>query len=172
MRKAATGMVLIFLLCISLCGIKSVYAWFISSDEQHNYFTTGMNDVEIKEEFPDPDIRPGETVKKKVEFTNTGKVPCYVRARYFYSTSEAEEQTVLEFGTEGWKQDADGYYYYAQSVLPGEKTKPFLTAVKIKEGGELVQNFDLTVYTETVQAENHKSAKEAFAHLGVKEGKE
>lgn len=164
MRNVATGIFLILLLCISCAGIKGVYAWFISSDEQGNYFTTGMNDVEIVEEFPEPEITPGKTIKKNVEFTNTGTVPCFVRAKYYYSNSEAEEQTVLEFGEEGWQVEADGYYYYAERILPGEKTRPFLTAVKIGENSRL-EDFDLIVYTETVQAEHHEQATEAFAHL-------
>lgn len=165
MKKSMVGILLFLLLGFSLNGIKNVYAWFTDSDQQHNYLTTGENDVKIEEEFPDPGIVPGRTLKKQVEFTNTGTVPCYVRAKYYYSDSAAEEKTVLEFGKEGWKAETDGYFYYAESIRPGEKTRPFLNAVRIKEEGNLPENFDLILYTETVQSENYKTAQEAFAHL-------
>ncbi|MBS6194406.1 MAG: hypothetical protein KH828_02330 [Clostridiales bacterium] len=165
MKKSIAGISLFLLLALSLNAIKNVHAWFTDSDRVENYLTTGKNDVEIEEEFPDPGITPGKTLKKRVEFTNTGTVPCFVRAKYYFSSSEAEEKTVLEFGKEGWKGEGDGYFYYGESILPGEKTKPFLTAVRIKNEESLPENFDLILYTETVQSENHQTAQEAFAGL-------
>lgn len=165
MKRSISGAFFLFFVLMSLRGIKDAHAWLLVQDERCNKMTVGENDVGIEEEFPDTGITPGKTLKKQVEFSNTGTVPCYVRAKYLYSSSEAEEKTVLEFGEEGWSAAEDGYFYYEAIVLPGEKTKPFLNAVKIKDESTLPENFDLILYTETVQSQNYETAREAFAHL-------
>lgn len=162
-KKMTAGLLSGILLVASCCGLEQIYAWLTSADEQHNYMTVGENDVEIVEEFPDPDPQPGKELKKQVAFLNTGSVPCYVRARYFFSDSQAEEETEVKFGSEKWKKEEDGYHYYEQIVMPGETTENYLMAVLIK--GKIEKEFDLTVYTETVQAEGFDTAKEAFEHL-------
>lgn len=173
MKRTATGawMGCFCLLLLLLTGIGVSLAWFTDSDEKENGLSAGYNDVEIEEEFPDPVVTPGAELKKEVAFTNTGTVPCYVRARYYYSDSEAENQTQIIFGASDWTKEDDGYYYYSRSIEPGEKTAPFLTAVKVKEDAVIDGAFDLTVYTETVQSENHATPQEAFSHLMPQEGR-
>ena len=94
---------------------------------------------------------------------------CYVRAKYYFSSDDAEEHTTIIFGSEKWKKGSHDFYYYQDSIVPGEKTEPFITAVKIKKEGENLESFDLNIYTETVQSENHSSAEEAFG-MFEKEG--
>lgn len=171
MKRTMTGLCLVCFLLLIAAGVGESFAWFTDSDGKQNYLSPGINDVEIEEEFPDPRVTPGAELKKEVAFTNTGTVPCYVRARYYYSSLEAEEQTQIINGTTGWKKEDDGYYYYAESIAPGERTAPFLTAVKVKEDAGIEQDFDLTVYTETVQSENHATPQEAFSHLMPQEGR-
>jgi hypothetical protein len=172
-RISMKNMIIFLLVCIIFFISKTdgIYAWFVSSDEQHNYFTVGHNDVTIDEEFPDPEIIPGKEVKKIVKFTNTGTVSCFVRAKYLLSDCSVKDQIELKFGSLKWQQEEDGYYYYEDSVPSGKTTEPFLTAVSFKEDME-IQDFDLSVYTETVQSDNHLSAREAFAHLKAGEGGE
>lgn len=171
MRRIMTGLCLIGFLLLAAAGVDGNFAWFTDSDETRNNLSPGINDVEIDEEFPDPRVTPGAELKKEVAFTNTGTVPCYVRARYYYSSSEAEDQTQIIYGASDWKKESDGYYYYAKSVAPGESTALFLTAVKVREDADVDLDFDLTVYTETVQSENHTTPQEAFAHLTPGEGR-
>lgn len=142
-----------------------VYAWFTDGEGKDNYLSVGKNEVEIVEEFPDPGIDPGKNIKKRVEFTNTGTVPCFIRAKYYYSREDAQEQTALEFGSDKWKKGKDEFYYYCDSIVPGEKTEPFLMAVKVKAEGGKPDPFDLIIYTETVQSAGHENAQEAFEYL-------
>lgn len=169
MKKRKIG---IFLLAFLLClwgNYGKLYAWFTDQDEKKNLFSVGNNEVEIEEEFPESQIIPDKEIEKTVEFTNTGKVPCYVRAKYYFSSDDAEEHTTIIFGSEKWKKGSHDFYYYQDSIVPGEKTEPFITAVKIKKEGENLESFDLNIYTETMQSENHSSAEEAFG-MFEKEG--
>lgn len=165
MKKKLFGVISAAVLLLVFRSVSGIYGWFTSADEQVNHFSAGHNDVDIEEDFPDPEIKPGEKVKKEVDFTNTGTVPCYVRARYFFSDGEAEQNAVVELNEEMWSIEEDGYYYYAKAINPGDKTAPFVKAVQFPEQGGLPSGFDLDIYTETVQSENHATPQEAFAHL-------
>lgn len=165
MKKSIIGWGILCFGFLVLSGVGVSLAWFTDQDEKVNFISPGTNDVTIEEEFPDPELTPDKEVEKEVTFTNMGTVPCYVRAKFDYSTLEAQENTEIIFGDKGWKKEKDGYYYYDKYIFPGERTEPFLKAVKMIENGELETDFDLTVYTETVQSENYDTPLEAFSHL-------
>ena len=140
------------IVCFSMLvavGTHGIYSWFTDQSQRVNCFSVGMNEVEIREEFPDQELTPGKIIKKEAGFTNTGMVPMYVRAVYLFSNKEAEEGSELLMGSTLWEKADDGYYYYKKIVQPQEST----------------DGFDLTIYTETVQAAGHSSAKEAFARM-------
>lgn len=165
MKKVWTRIGVIAFIFTIFLGKQGIYAWFVSKDTAVNLFTVGTNDVDIEEEFPEDDIIPGKTLTKIVSFTNTGTVSCFVRAKYSFSTLEAEQQTEIIFGSELWVKQEDGYFYYQNSVLPGEKTEPFLIGTAIKENCSFDEGFRLDVYTETVQWEENLTAEDAFLHL-------
>ena len=165
-KKVACGC-LAAVIFLMMWGLQESYGWFSDRDVRVNRFCPGENDVEVQEEFPDSTVTPGAELKKEVAFTNTGTVPCYVRARYDFSSLEAEEGTEVKMGSETWKKEADGYYYYQRCVQPGERTELFMTAVRIKDEGSPREDFSLTIYTETVQSGNHTDITDAFAHLTV-----
>ena len=83
------------------------------------------------------------------------------------TTVLAEEGTEVQMGSETWKKEADGYYYYQRCVQPGERTELFMTAVRINDKGSPMEDFSLTIYTETVQSGNHTDITDAFTHLTV-----
>ncbi len=155
------------IVCFSLLfavGTHGIYSWFTDQSQRVNFLSVGMNEVEIREDFPDPELTPGKTIKKEAGFTNTGLVPMYVRAFFLFSSKEAEEGSELLMGSSLWEKADDGYYYYKKIVQPQESTELFLKGIHWKEQ-ELTEGFDLTIYTETVQAAGHSSAKEAFARM-------
>lgn len=172
MRKKITYVSLIICVLFFAGNMSTVYAWFADYGEKDNYFSVGKNEVEIIEEFPDPEIVPDKFVKKQVKFTNTGTVPCYIRAKYYFSNDETVRYTQVEFGSEKWKQKEDGYFYYQDILQPGEKTEIFITGIQIKKDGILPEFFDLTVYTETIQSDQHKNVYEAFGKDEIQGGRQ
>ena len=59
-------------------GLLKAFSLTYNPGEQT--FSVGMNEVEIREEFPDQELTPGKIIKKEAGFRNTGLVPMYVRA--------------------------------------------------------------------------------------------
>ena len=111
------------IVCFSMLvavGTHGIYSWFTDQSQRVNSFSVGMNEVEIREEFP--------------------------------------------MGSTLWEKSDDGYYYYKKIVQPQESTELFLKGIHWKKQ-KITDGFDLTIYTETVQAAGHSSAKEAFARM-------
>lgn len=166
MKKKTMVSSFLFLMGILLCyTIQGISAWFGSSDDVINRTGIGINDVAIEEEFPTPELQGDQPAKKEVFFFNTGKVPCYVRASLFFDNGDAEQAVEIQYGSSKWKKEEDGYYYYQEFIQPGEKTEPLIRSLSLKEGATLEDDFDLTVYTETIQSEGHNGPKEAFAYM-------
>lgn len=92
----------------------------------------------------------------------------YVRACCLFSSKEAEEGARLLMGSSRWELAEDGYYYYTDIVNPKERTEVLLYGLTW-ESEEEITDFDLTVYTESVQAAGHENSREAFAHLMERE---
>lgn len=68
-------------------------------------------------------IRLGETTSleenfanwtKKIQVSNTGSLPCYVRVKAFCGSNYT-----LTFAGDGWTQGSDGYWYYNAIVPAG-----------------------------------------------------
>ena len=55
------------LVAVSTHGI---YSWLPIRANEINSFSVGMNEVEIREEFPDQELTPGKIIKKEAGFTN------------------------------------------------------------------------------------------------------
>lgn len=164
-KKTIVNNFLLILGILLCCSVKSVSAWFGSSDDVINTTGVGINDVAIEEEFPDPEIHGNEVLKKEVFFLNTGKVPCYVRAGLFFDNGDAEQAIAIDYGSSKWKQHEDGYYYYQDFIQPGQKTEPLIRSLTLKEGYTLEHDFDLVVYTETVQSAGNHNSVEAFENM-------
>lgn len=157
------------LLILSLCLLGSVgtlYAYFKVSDTLTNKFTFGNNTIEIIEEFEVPqDPQPGSSFTKKPTVKNTGTVPCYVRMLVEFSDNRAADDSRIDFNTMDWtEKQTDGYYYYKNVLTVGATTKPLFTTVTFDSDANVddIQDFDIIVYAESVQSENHSSPTEAF----------
>lgn len=168
MKRVITVTGLLAALLILLAGGTTIYGWFTDQSRQINIFSIGMNEVNIEEDFPDPELKPGEKIKKEVTFANTGLVPMYVRACCLFSSREAQEGSRLLMGSSRWELAEDGYYYYKDIVKPQKRTEVLLYGLTW-ESQEEIKDFDLTVYTESIQAAGHENSREAFAHLMERE---
>ena len=59
-----TGLLSALLMMLLLVGGRTIYGWFTDQSRQDNTLSVGMNEVEIEEEFPDPELKPGEDQKR------------------------------------------------------------------------------------------------------------
>lgn len=165
MKRKIRGWILAVAAVFCLSSSFAIYAYFIDSDQKTNRFGVGYNDVEIREEFPEPEPED-EEITKKVSFVNTGPVSCFARAKLVFGSQEAEDAVGMKLNETQWKQEQDGYYYYQKLLMPGEETEELLTSLHIE--GVISQEekaFDLTVYVETVQALAGEDPFTAFSRL-------
>ena len=133
------------IVCFSMLvavGTHGIYSWFTDQSQRVNSFSVGMNEVEIREEFPDQELTPGKIIKKEAGFTNTGMVPMYVRAVYLFSNKEAEEGSELLMGSTLWEKSDDGYYYYKKVLKQGQGLENgLISRVKFKPNNSEVVDF-------------------------------
>ena len=69
MKRTISGWILAVVILLSAWSAAGVFAYFTGGDRITNRFGVGYNDVEIREEFPDPDPED-EEITKKVSFVN------------------------------------------------------------------------------------------------------
>lgn len=165
-KKYTFGIIFLFLAILS-CG--TLFAYFTDHKVKVNAMTFGENVIETEEEFPNPDPKPGDSVKKEVSIKNTGDVPCFVRTKVLFSNDKAESVSTIDINTTDWIKRDDGYYYY-KKILPVEKTTTnLMTAVKIADNANLdaLEDFDIIIYSESVQSEGYTEEEylEAFKSL-------
>lgn len=167
-RKKKTTFILSMLLVtgVIMAGSGAAVAYLTDYSNTVNKFKTGNNTTEISEDFPNPDpLEPGKdaTITKLVEILNDNSdgnsVPCYVRAKVYYSTSDLGTYTIEGMSSK-WVLGSDGYYYYTEVLEPGEKTEPFMKSVKIDAStadtiyAAELEHFNINVYEESYQAKN------------------
>lgn len=118
--------------------------------------------------------------ERRVQFTNTGSQPMYVRARLGVDAKDGSVQTEwtdVEYGlqllssmpaqgegeTEGWvagpgSDGETGWYYYSQILQPGETTEPLISSVELEGDFNTYVNdgyvFNLDVLGQGVQSEH------------------
>ena len=107
-------------------------------------------------------VIPGDVVSKKVNIQSDCTQPFYLRVKLLYGVDSqeltAEECLKLNINEDYW-QHHDGWYYYCQTVEPGETTPYIFSQVEII--GDKVDNryigkvLSLTVNAQAVQSENN-----------------
>lgn len=144
----------IALACIGVLTILGgTLAYFTTSDEIANSFSTAKYEAKVVETFNSPDTwTPGTTTNKTVTVTNNGNVPMALRASYTEKWTDANGNNlslkdssnntaaVINFNT-GWAKDSDGYYYYGtKSALTklnaGQTSSSFISGVTFNENIE------------------------------------
>lgn len=167
MKKKYTFGIIFLLLALISCG--TLFAYFTAHKSKVNAMTFGENVIETEEEFPNPDPKPGDSVKKEVSIKNTGDVPCFVRTKIEFSNDKAESISTMDINTTDWEKNSDGYYYYKKIVPVDKSTTRLMSAVKIADNANLdeLEDFEIIVYSESVQAEGFTDSDyiEAFKSL-------
>lgn len=147
---------------IFFVAADNVSAFSSDGNEKINVIKAGEHTTGIEEKFDPPEsVQPETSYEKTVAVKNHSNIPCYVR---IFVESDREEMPLdINFDTENWtEKQEDGYYYY-RTVLGGrETTEPLFTTVTT---GKEDKAFQILVYEETVQADGHESAVDAFASI-------
>lgn len=146
-------------------------AYLQSKDSATNRFTVGDNTSSVTNgKMGAETINANSVVSEKVEVTNTGDVPCYVRVRilpgcnvYNYTSNTDNSLT----GSSNWyhvQSNIENYYYYKKVLQPGEKTSALtVSATASRDMNALNEaDSDFIVYEETIQSEGHSDVLEAF----------
>lgn len=119
-------------------------------------------------------IMPGETVSKEVRIENDCEHPFYLRVKIVYGVNSAElsaeECFKLNIDEEHW-QLFDGWYYYKDTVDPGETTPNVFSKVEIVgnkvDSSYIGKTLELTVVAHAVQSENNSiDGTNTFEALG------
>ncbi|MDO4939036.1 MAG: hypothetical protein Q4E54_03645 [Lachnospiraceae bacterium] len=113
-------------------AVPKAYAYITVTKELRNEVTVGYCDISI---VPD----------EQVTIRNTGTYPCYVRAAV--DTASGINET-------DWKE-SDGYYYYTDSLAPGESSRPLFA-------GTGTGSRSIGVYAEAIDAVGETDAATAW----------
>jgi len=134
---------LVSCLVIFMISVGGVVAYIIAQTETlHNEFVPVKVTCKIEETFKD-------NVKKDVYIRNTGDIDAYIRALIIANWVSDEDGKIhssapvegvdysVEWGVEGWKKSADGFWYYEKPVAPQDVTKDLIeTSVVIGNAPE------------------------------------
>lgn len=128
-RRRNLKVILIASLCLCLiaCTVGGIYAYLmVKTDPISNEFVPAKVSCAVEEDFSDG-------VKSNVTVRNTGNIDAYIRA-VVVATFVSEDGKVLatapkesvdyfiQWGTDGWTQGQDGYWYHTKPVKPEETT--------------------------------------------------
>lgn len=161
-------------ICCAALLTGGTLAYFTAEETAYNVITTGKLDMILHDEttdgvpFPEEGIHnvvPGRVVDKVVYIENGGTVDFYTRISLKKLIQAAEgvtaelnfEHITLDINTENWTEK-DGFYYYNESLAPGEKTEPlFKTVTFEKEMGNDYMNayVEIDVNAQAVQSKNN-----------------
>ena len=154
---------LIALVALLVIGVVSgTFAYYTTSKNFKNTFTTGKYETTIKEKFESPkDWTPGTETEKIVKVTNDGDVKVAVRASYTenwvsadrtvvledtLTTADGEERIALFEIDSNWVYD-NGYYYYNKTLENGESTTDFISSVTFNPNFALLKDRDIVCST-------------------------
>lgn len=175
-NRSRKNRVLLFALVVAIVATiaSGTLAFFAAEETAHNVITTGMLDVDLKEETdggePWPEdgfdnIEPGDDVTKKVYGENNGTVDFYLRVKVVKTITDKDgrtdtlnfDQITIDLNTTDWTEK-DGYYYYNKALKPGEKSVPLFTKVSFSEdlpNAYMEAKVEIDVTMQAVQAKNN-----------------
>jgi hypothetical protein len=130
-KSRYTGSMAVLWLLLIAGAVGGVYAYLSTETEKlSNEFVPAKVTCAVVETFQD-----GE--KSDVKVQNTGNIDAYIRGTVV-ATFVSEDGKVLAaapkegvdytvtWGAAGWIKGADGYWYHAEAVAPGETTAPLI----------------------------------------------
>lgn len=175
------------LCCLAVLATGTL-AYFTAEETAQNVITMGslkMDLVELNEKgepWTDvEDIVPGMEVTKKAYVENNGSVDFYTRVMITkrYVNEQGEELPDLDTDlvelniSEDWELRKDGFYYYTESVKPGEETEPLFTTVTFStEMGNEYQNVKVIIDLDAQAVQSRNNGESALEATGWPESEE
>lgn len=146
-----------------------VHAYYKDEQMQINETRIGTVEAKLQEDFETPEeIIPGIKIKKRIWVENTGSAPCYVRVRVTFSDSRMEKLCNVDWNQNDWIQNGEEPYFYYRNILyPGKTTTDLMQSVTVLEdaSSEMLEPFQILVYTEACQVGNAEDWKEAWEYF-------
>lgn len=170
------------LCCLAVLATGTL-AYFTAEETAQNVITMGalkMDLVELNEEgepWTDvEDIVPGMEVTKEAFVKNTGTVDFYTRVKIEkrFVPAQGDELPKLNTGLvelninkASWDLGDDDFYYYKESVKPGEETEPLFTTVTFstKMGNEY-QNVKVIIDLDAQAVQSRNNGESALKATG------
>lgn len=166
MNKKSKLITMILILALILSIALVVYGYFTYKATVKNSINLGFNQIQVNENYIPPlSMEKGISFTKEPYVTNTGNVECYVRIKSVISDSRVEQYLTIDYNEEDFSYNSeDGYWYYKESILPGERTESLFTTVSIAEDADdiVLDGFDIYVYAESVQVVLGKTMDEVW----------
>lgn len=119
---------------ICLAAVVGVLlAYFGANDTEPNLVAVGEDEVSVTEVFTQPRQEQEFSYRKLVQIENTGSVPCYIRARLEFSSSDVQNVASFSAANQGAEDSApedstfksariaegDGYYISTGNLPEG-----------------------------------------------------
>jgi hypothetical protein len=169
-RNAIISVFLVVVMFFAGFSIPKIYAYLTDGDKATNEFVIAKQTIEVLEPdyTPPKELYPGVSFPKNPMVKNTGTTACYVRMLAEVSTSDMGQYLEIDYNTTNWtEKQEDGYYYYKEILEPGETTEPLFTTVKVMDSApaDQMQDFEIIIYSESVQSRGYSSASEAWADM-------
>lgn len=175
------------LCCLAVLATGTL-AYFTAEETAQNVITMGSLKMELVELNEDgkpwedvENIVPGMEVTKKAYVENNGSVDFYTRVKITtrYVNEQGKKLPELNTGlvelnlSEDWKLDEDGFYYYTESVKPGEETEPLFTTVTFStEMGNEYQNVKVIIDLDAQAVQSRNNGESALEATGWPESEE
>ena len=169
------------LCCLAVLATGTL-AYFTAEETAQNVITMGSLKMELVELNEDgkpwedvENIVPGMEVTKKAYVENNGSVDFYTRVKITtrYVNEQGKKLPELNTGlvelnlSEDWKPGNDGFYYYTESVKPGEETEPLFTTVTFStDMGNEYQNVQVIIDLEAQAVQSRNNGDSATKATG------
>lgn len=171
--------------CLSVLTGGTI-AFFNAEEIAYNVITTGALSMKLMEETTGGEpwpaegisgVMPGMEVDKIPYVVNDGGIDFYSRISVSMKVTDAkgrelsDEYISLNIDTKNWTEK-DGFYYYNETVKPGEETKPLFTKVifdKDMHNAYMNARIEIDVHAQAVQSKNNGDS--ALTASGWNDGK-
>lgn len=171
-----SGIVLITLVISGFLFVNKTFASFISSDKFVNRFADGDVNVEINENFKEPEGWKGEKYPKEVSVKNLSKddslirvsiVPRWVdeKGEPWPGDTSFVQISFINVGSKWLKDNESDYYYYNEIVPKDKSSEKIIESVSANIPENLKSRYKGKTLVVDVKSESVQASKEAYSKV-------